>query len=315
MKRIIVKNKFLVAFAFLAIVISSCSKDDDNNNNTPNTIANIVATDADLTTLQAAVVKGNLTATLSGTEPYTLFAPTNTGFENAGITSADLDALSSADVSKLLSYHLIPSTILAAQVPVGPNAKVITQSGDSVFVTNNSNGVFINGVKVVKADIVATNGVVHKIDNVLKPAVGNIVAAAQADTSLSFLVAAIVHASTGDIDVAGLLSGGTILTVFAPDNNAFRAAGFASIDQINAADPNALAGILAYHVVNGRIFSSDLTDGQMPATLAGATVTIGVSSGSVTVKGINNSTAANVAKANIVATNGVIHVIDQVLLP
>ena len=315
MKRQLLKNKFLLAFNFLDVIEISCNKDDDDDNNTPNTISNIVANDGDLSTLEAAVIKGGLVETLNGPGPFTLFAPTNEGFENAGITSDVLSGLSADAVEDILLYHVIPASIPAANVPAGPNAKVVTAGGDSVFVTSNSNGVFINGVKVTDADINATNGIIHKMDYVLLPAVGNIVAAAQADTALSFLVAAVLRASTGSVDIAGILSGSTILTVFAPTNNAFRAAGFTTIDQINAADPDALAGILAYHVLNGRIFSSDLTDGAPAPTLATETVTLGVSNDGVTVKGNSNSTASNVAKANIVATNGVIHVIDQVLLP
>ena len=315
MKKVMLKNKFLLALTFLTVIVASCSKDDDGNDNVPNTISNIVVNDDDLSTLEAAVVKAGLVETLNGPGPFTLFAPTNEGFENAGITSDVLSGLSADAVKNILLYHVIPAAIPAASVPAGPNAKVIAANGDSVFVTSNSNGVFINGVKVETADIAATNGIIHKIGNVLMPAVGNIVEAAQADTSLSYLVAAVLRASTGSIDIAGILSGSNILTVFAPTNNAFRSAGFATIDQINAADPDALAGILAYHVLNGRTFSSDLTDGATAPTLAGgATVTIGVSGG-VTVKGNSNTDASDVLKANIVATNGVIHVIDQVLLP
>ena len=315
MKKLFLKSKVAVFTLCLFVAASSCSKNDDDNN-TPNTIAKVVSDDPDLSTLEGAVVKAGITTILSGPGPLTLFAPTNDGFDNAGISTSDIDAMASDDVKKLLLYHAIPSKILAADVPAGPNAKVITANGDSVFVTNNSKGVFINGVQVVQADISATNGVVHKIDNVLVPASGNIVETAQADTALTFLVAAVVHASTGSVDVAGVLSGSDILTVFAPTNNAFRAAGFTSIDQINAANPDVLAGILVYHVLNGRIFSSDLTDGQVAATLKpGSSVTIGVSSSGVTVKGTTNTSASNVIKANIVATNGVVHVIDQVLLP
>jgi uncharacterized surface protein with fasciclin (FAS1) repeats len=304
-------------FCLLAVTaVVSCSKDDDNNKPPSNTISDVVAADADLSTLESALIKANLTATLSGTGPFTLFAPTNEGFTNAGITSDVLNSISTTDLSNLLLYHVIPSLIPAAGVPAGPNAKVIAANGDSVFVTSNANGVFINGVKVIQADITASNGIIHKTGNVLMPAIGNIVETAQADTSFSYLVAAVLRASTGSVDIAGILSGNDILTVFAPTNNAFRALGFPTIDAINAANPDVLAGILAYHVIEGRIFSSDLSNGIMPATLAGgATVTIGVSASGASVKGTSNTTASNITKANIVATNGVIHVIDQVLLP
>jgi len=305
---------FSCLLAVTAIV--SCSKDDDDGNNpSSNTISDVVAADADLSTLESALVKANLTATLSSTGPFTLFAPTNEGFTNAGITADVLNSISTTDLSNILLYHVIPSAIPAAGVPAGPNAKVIAANGDSVFVTSNANGVFINGIQVIQADISASNGIIHKTGNVLIPAVGNIVETAQADTSFTYLVAAVLRASTGSSDIAGILSGSDILTVFAPTNNAFRAAGFPTIDAINAADPDALAGILTYHVIAGRIFSSDLTNASMPATLGGATVTIGVSTSGATVKGTANATPSNITKANIVATNGVIHVIDQVLLP
>ena len=261
----------------------------------------------------AAVVKANLTATLSGPGPLTLFAPTNEGFDNAGITTADIDAMASSDLEKILLYHVIPSEIFAANVPAGPNAKVITAGGDSVFVTNNSSGVFINGVKVEQADMDATNGVIHKINNVLMPAVGNIVATVQADTTFDFLEAALIHASTGTVDLIDVLSAPDLYTVFAPTNDAFRAMGLTSIDQINAFNPDALAAILLYHVITDRKFSSDLTDGQQ-ITLNTQPITVTTSSG-FTVQGSENETASNVIKANIVATNGVIHVIDQLLAP
>lgn len=313
MKKLISNTKLLVFSLCLFAAVSSCSKDDDDNNNVPNTVAKVVSDDDDLSTLEAAIVKTNLTATLSGPGPLTLFAPTNEGFDNAGITTADIDAMASSDLEKILLYHVIPSEIFAANVPAGPNAKVITASGDSVFVTNNSSGVFINGVQVVQADIDATNGVVHKINNVLMPAVGNIVVTAQADTSFTFLVAALMHASTGTYDLVSILSAPDLHTVFAPTNDAFRAMGLTSIDQINAFNPDALAYILLYHVINDRKFSSDLSDGQQLA-LNTQPVTI-TTSGGFTVKGTKNATASNIIKANIVATNGVIHVIDQVLTP
>ena len=146
MKNQILKNKFLVLTLFVFAAVSSCSKDDDNNNNNaPNTVAKIVSDDADLSTLESAVVKANLTATLSGPGPLTLFAPTNEGFDTAGLSSADIDAMASSDVERLLLYHVIPSEIFAGSVPAGPNEKVITANGDSVFVTNNASYI---GLKV-----------------------------------------------------------------------------------------------------------------------------------------------------------------------
>jgi uncharacterized surface protein with fasciclin (FAS1) repeats len=102
--------------------------------------------------------------------------------------------------------------------------------------------------------------------------------------------------------------------VFAPTNAAFRAAGFATVNDINNADPATLTSILTYHVIAGRIFSSDLTQGAQPTTLNTGKLTISLTGGA-TVKGNSNTVASNIIATNIMATNGVVHVIDRVLLP
>jgi uncharacterized surface protein with fasciclin (FAS1) repeats len=302
-------------FVMAGMVIFSCKKSSSNNTPSgPGTIAAQVSTGSNLTLLYSAVQKAGLAATLSGTGPFTVFAPTDSAFTASGITSSVISSLSAGALDTILLYHTIPSKILSADVPAGPNAKVVTASGDSVFVTNNSNGVFVNGIQVTQANILASNGVIHEIGRVLLPPTGNIVQVASSDTIFSFLVAAVVKASTGSTNVAAILSGGGIFTVFAPTNNAFRAAGFPTIDAINSADANTLTNILTYHVLSGRVFSSDLTQGAQPVTVNGEKVTISLSGGA-TVKGNTNTTASNIIATNIMATNGVVHVIDQVLLP
>ena len=295
------------------VALTSCSKDDSP---TPasTTITAQVSAGSDFTLLKSAVVKANLAATLDGTGPFTVFAPTDDAFAASGISSSVINSLSADQLKTILLYHTLGSKVMAADVPAGPNAKVITAGGDSVFVTKNANGVFVNGVNVVTADIAASNGVIHTMSRVLIPPVGNLVATASADTTFSLLVAAVVRASTGATNVAAVLSGTAPLTVFAPTNNAFRAAGFPDAAAINAADPNTLASILTYHVVPGRVFSSDLTNGASVTTASGGNVTIALGSGA-SVKGSSNTTASNITSTNIMATNGVIHVIDRVLLP
>ena len=302
-------------FAFVGLMsISSCEKDSTDESQ-PSTITSQVVASPDLSTLESAVIKADLAATLEGTGPFTVFAPTNDAFAASGITSAVVGSLTPDQLKKILLYHTLGSKVMAANVPAGPNASVTTAGGDSIFVTNNANGVFVNGIKVASADIAASNGVIHTLPRVLLPPAGNLVQVASADTTFSYLVAAVVRASTGAANVAAVLSANNILTVFAPTNNAFRAAGFATINAINAADPNVLIGILTYHVVPGRVFSSDLVNGAQPGTANGKKVTIGITEAGATVKGNTNTAASNIIAANIMATNGVIHVIDRVLLP
>lgn len=299
----------VLSLSVLVFTVSSCDKDDDAPATPPTITAQVVAS-PDLTLLESAVVKANLAATLDGPGPFTVFAPTDAAFAASGITAATINTLTSAQLQTILLYHTLPAEVFASNVPAGPNAKVITASGDSVFVTRNGTGVFVNGINVTQADIDASNGVIHLLSRVLLPPAGNIVEVAQANPSFTYLVAAVVRAN-----LATALSGPGPLTVFAPTNDAFIAAGFPTIASINAADPAVLAGILTYHVVAGRVFSSDLTNGATPATLNGKTVTIGITGSGATVKGITNTTASNIIGTNVMARNGVVHVIDRVLLP
>ncbi len=304
----------ILSLSLLVFAVSSCDKEDDNTPAAPPTITSQVVAGANLSLLESAVVKANLATTLDGAGPYTVFAPTDDAFAASGITASTINTLTAAQLQTILLYHTLPAEVFAANVPAGPNAKVITASGDSVFVTKNATGVYVNGINVTQADIDASNGVIHLISRVLLPPAGNIVEVAQANSNFSFLVAAVLRASTGSTNVAQILSSGGPFTVFAPTNDAFIAAGFANIAAINAADPNTLASILTYHVIPGRVFSSDLTNGATPATANGATVTIGLTGGA-TVKGKTNTTASNIIGTNIMARNGVVHVIDKVLLP
>jgi len=314
MKKTMYQKAVLAASLFIALC-AGCKKESKPQPPVQgSTITDIVSSNASFSLLKTAVIKAGLATTLSSTGPFTVFAPSDTAFNGSGVGSSVIGALSGDKLKSILLYHTIPSKILAKDVPAGPNAKVVTAGGDSVFVTKNGAGVFVNGVPVTQADILASNGVVHAVARVLMPPVGNLVQSVQADTSLTYLVAAVLRASQGSADLATILSSGGIFTVFAPTNNAFRTAGFATTDAINAANPDDLAAILTYHAISGRIFSSDLTEGAQPVTVNGSKLTISLSGGA-TVKGISNSTGSNITAANIVASNGVIHKIDQVLLP
>lgn len=300
--------------------VISCKKSDDPVTPASNTITDKVIADANLSLLKQAVVRAGLDATLKGTGPFTVFAPDDAGFAASGINAAAINTLTPAQLSTLLLYHTIGSTILAANVPAGPNAKVITASGDSVFVTKNATGVYINGIKVTTADITADNGVIHKIGRVLNPATGNIVETAVA-AGLDSLVKAVTRATSapgGDPTLAGTL-GTAKLTVFAPTNQAFTALLSAlSLTDINQIPVATLLAVLRYHVVGGRAFSSDLSNGAL-TMLAGGSTTINLTNGtggSPTILGSSNSgNKSNIVATNIVCKNGVVHLIDRVLLP
>ncbi len=306
-----------------AVVILSAGCDKDTNETTKNqTITDVVVAADNFSTLETAVARAELQSTLSGPGPFTVFGPDNEAFAASGVTTSAINGLTKQQVSTILLYHTLGSKVLAANAPAGPNQKVVTASGDSVFVTSNSSGVFVNGIKVQQADIVASNGVIHRIGRVLIPPVGNLVATAQAPGSgLDSLVKAVLRATNGPGGNANLVTTlqSAKLTVFAPSNAAFTqlltTLGLDDIDDIPVAT---LIAVLQYHVVPGRVFSSDLTGGSV-TMLAGGYTTISLSDGansgpSITGNG-NGGNKSNIVKANIVATNGVVHVIDRVLLP
>ncbi len=303
----------------LPVVFTSCDKDNDDPPVT-NTITDVVVKNDNFSTLESAVIKANLQGTLSGTGPFTVFAPDNAAFTASGITSTVLGSLTPAQVQSILLYHTISSRILAADVPAGPNAKVVTAGGDSVFVTRNASGVFINGIKVNTADVGADNGVVHVIGKVLMPPTGNIVETAISG-GLDSLVKAVTRATNGpggDPTLAGTLSNAK-LTVFAPTNAAFtQLLSALSLTDINQIPMPTLLAVLRYHVVAGRAFSSDLANGSLPM-LAGGNTTINLTNGagggpSILGNG-NGGNRSNIVATNLVCRNGVVHLIDRVLLP
>lgn len=314
MKRSIVSKIGISTFAVLSMLLFFTSCDKDETNDSPKTITDIATANSNFTLLESAVIKANLAATLSSAGPFTVFAPDDAAFNGSGITSSVIGSLSADQLKDILLYHTLDSKVMAANVPAGPNAAVTTAGGGTLYVTKNSKGVFVNGWKVSTADIAASNGVIHSIERALMPPAGNLVEVAQANNNLTYLVAAVVRASEGSTNVAEVLASDGAFTVFAPTNQAFIDAGFPTIASIQAADPNTLASILTYHVIAARAFSSDLSDGQNLTTVNEAPITVSIGS-NATVKGNSNTSAANINAVNIMASNGVVHVIDKVLLP
>lgn len=312
-------NQSLILLVAGMTIFSSCKKDDNVTAKT-NTIADIVVAGSSLTSLESAVVKANLLGTLSAAGPYTVFAPDDAAFTASGITASVLNSLTATQVKDILLYHTISAKIKAADVPAGPNAKVITAGGDSIFVTKNTNGVFVNGIKVNNPDVAADNGVIHGIEKVLMPAAGNIVETAIA-SKLDSLVKAVTIATTapgGDPTLAATLSSAK-LTVFAPTNSAFtQLLGTLGLDRIENIPVGTLLAVLRYHVVAGRAFSSDLANGNL-SMLAGGNTTVNLTNGTAggpTLTGNGNSgNKSNITATNIICRNGVVHLIDRVLIP
>jgi uncharacterized surface protein with fasciclin (FAS1) repeats len=278
-------------------------------NKLDNTQARNMPRQANFKLLSFAIARAGLANELNDPKfAYTLFAPTDEAFAAIGLGTKD--AISNVPIEKLkaiLLYHVLGSKVLAAQVPSTYTELTMLNNLKS-YIIRNGNNVYINGTPVVSADIAAKNGVVHAIDRVLLPPAGNIVEVAAANPNFTYLVAAVQTAGLVDA-----LSGAGPLTVFAPTNQAFIDAGFPTIASIEAAPASALIPILTYHVVAGRTFSSDLMNGQMLNMLSGGMTTISLTNGAQ-IDGAN-SAPSNIIQTDVMATNGVIHAINRVLLP
>ena len=291
----------------LSTTFLACDKDDDDDSGTSKTITQIVVDDPDFSVLEAAVVKAGLTGALSG-GTLTVFAPDNSAFAAAGITETTINSLPAPALDSILKYHVLGSKVMASGVPASDTVKTLL--GINVYASNNANGVFVNGIKVKEADVQASNGVIHVIEKVLTPPTKTIAQIAAGNPDFSLLVAAVVKAGL----LTAVSSPGKY-TVFAPTNAAFNAGGFASVNDINNAPASVVSNVVKYHVLPTAVFAGDLTANAAPATLQPGTVTIGLTpSANVKVTGSAN-VASGITATNIIATNGVIHVIDRVLLP
>ena len=255
--------------------------------------------------LVAALVKADLVTTLQSDGPFTVFAPTDQAFTDAGIdlstfeTTEDITAL-----ADLLTYHVVSGTVLSTDLTDGMTTAALNM--DDLTFTVNSDGVKVNEATVTSPDVIASNGVIHVIDKVLMPPADlqDIPTIAQGTGVHGALVSALTQAN-----LVSTLQGSGPFTVFAPTDQAFTDAGidltaFTTDEQIAT-----LADILTYHVVSGNVLSTDLTDGMQASAINGDKVSFTVNSEGVKVND------ATVSSADVIASNGVIHVIDKVLMP
>ncbi len=263
-----------------------------------------VAIDNGFTTLVAAVIQAELLPALTNPlSNLTVFAPNNDAFQDladaAGVTIPEL--LSIPELSEILLYHVLGTEVPSSAVTNGAIVQPLSTLNTLKLTATTSGDVYLNQAEVIAVDITASNGVVHVIDAVVLPI--ETVADLAIDNGFSTLVSAVVKAEL----LPALSDPFSEYTVFAPTNQAFSDLATALNTDINGilALPN-LADILLYHVVDGAVFSTQLTNGPVE-TLSGEDVIVSLASG---VK-IND---ANVILADVEADNGVAHVLDKVLL-
>lgn len=278
--------------------------------NESQTLVDIALSNKDFSTLVTALKAAGLVETLSGKGPFTVFAPTNEAFNK--LPKETLQSLlkpeNKEQLASILTYHVVPSKVMSSEVVKVNTAKTV--QGQTIDIKVADGKVRLNGSSnVIKTDIVASNGVIHVIDSVILPTATTpktVVEIAMGDKSFSTLVAAVKAAG-----LAETLMGDGPFTVFAPTNEAFAKLPKETLESLlKPENKEKLKSILLYHVVPGRVVASDVVDLKAAKSAQGQSIEIATANGKVS---LNQS--SNVIKTDIVGSNGVIHVIDTVILP
>jgi transforming growth factor-beta-induced protein len=266
-------------------------------------------------TLAAALGAAGLVETLKGAGPFTVFAPTDAAFAKlpAGTVESLLKPENKGQLQAILTYHVVAGRVPASTVVTLNGKTAKTVNGADVKIKVDGSTVFVNDSKVTTVDVAASNGIIHIIDTVLLPPapaavpVANNAISVAKDAGLTTLVAA--------VDAAGLtatLQGPGPFTIFAPDNTAFALVGQETLaDLLKPANKATLTSILTYHVVAGKFTAADIVKlpGHKLKTINGKELSFRVDG---TKLRVNNSV---VLKGDVIVGNGVVHVIDTVLLP
>lgn len=256
-------------------------------------------------TLAAALKAAGLVETLQGKGPFAVFAPTDDAFAKLpqGTVETLLKPENKPQLIAVLTYHVVAGKVMAADVVKLTAAATV--NGQRVDVKVDGKKVKIDQAEVVATDIACSNGVIHVIDQVILPSTDNIPATATKAGTFETLLAAAKAAGLVDV-----LSADQPLTVFAPTDEAFAKLPAGTVESLLRPENKAqLVSILKYHVVSGRVFSSELLGGVGAKSLQGGLLKVTTTSGNASVNG------AGLVATDIDASNGVIHVIDAVLIP
>jgi len=301
----------LAALSMISLVAACGGSDDDPP---PPNVVQVAQADSRFSILAEAVVAADLAGTLSGPGPYTVFAPTNDAFAalltELGLSKAQLLA-NKPLLTAVLTYHVLPARVTKAQVPAGKPITTVQGGifkvdavGADLVITDGRN----RSAKILVTDVAASNGVVHALDRVILPADKTLVQTAQALPDFSILVEAVVAA-----DLAGTLSGTGPFTVFAPSNAAFAdlLTELGITKEALLANKPLLTSVLTYHVLPSRVLKADVPVGAPVTTVNGKTFSVTPALAIIDGRG----RSARITSTDVLASNGVIHVLDKVILP
>lgn len=326
----------ITLLSITALLLFSCDKRDQFIAFPPGINENVseIAAARGLTIFANAIKIAKMDTAFDYLGQYTIIAPTDAAFTAVGITNANLNTIPEATLRTVLRNHILPGRTASFSFLPGPNSPLGNINRDFIYTSTyvptspavgSFVGVYFNGDKVVSTDLLANNGIIHTINGVMFPATGNLTATLALNPNLSYLAAAINTAG-----LTTLNTGTAAITLLAPDNAAFIAAGYPTIASITAASPTTLSAILRLHVIpaasvpvaigNGRLFTPDFRAGTY-ASLNGP-ITTTISGTTAAFRGAGNTADATITTPDLLfrtnISNGassVMHVVNRVLLP
>ncbi|MCC3159392.1 fasciclin domain-containing protein [Hymenobacter sp. 15J16-1T3B] len=324
---------FLPILGISAALLTGCNKNAETNPS----IAGIAVANDDFSVLEDAAVRGGVVGILSNRNPndpqgnYTVFAPNNDAFARLGLRSApDLLVLNKDFLTNTLFYHVTGGTLAGGSLRPATAPSPSAFQGVTRRFISRGGSTYVNGSRILATDVRASNGTVHVVDKVLLATNANIVGSAVAMSQgqvfvkpeLTFLVEAVLYA-----DLAATLSSAGPFTVFAPTDQAFRnlltvlnvqpgsPSGYIPSD-VRKLPKNTVTAVLLQHALPGARFTPELPENATAGSAGGGDVTFGpFVDGTLTVKAASNATPAKMVIPDIQCTNGIVHVIDGVLVP
>ncbi len=315
--------------ATLLLSLFACKKDKEDavpGTDSNNLLYVIEDNKFNFSYFNTALTVTNFGSTLTAQGPLTVLIPDNNAFQRAGYNSIDMVSQESGLVLRnMVQYHTLNGRWQLDKLPFRFNQQITTVAGTQLFVTHWVKGkdtiITINGTRVTAQNMPASNGLIQVINAVMQPLTQDKISdAVAADPSLTFFNAALQQA-----DMKTLLRGDGPFTIFAPNNDAFKNAGFPSTDSIRNTDPAVLKSILQFHILNNRRFvydyvlSTGANNTSSQTMLNNSTTKVnllynGVDYTGITIQGAGNSSPCQLLKSNVLANNGVLHVIDKLLM-
>jgi len=304
-----------LSVAGLLILVLSCNKDNSPGiSSQTSSLSQVLAYGNNTTIFYSAVQKAGLDSTFSGPSIFTLLVPNDLACTQSGYPKSVIDGFTRDEARQWVLYQTYAGGFLTAESFIGKiEEKLVMANGDSVFISGDSNRTYVNGYEMTNSELLANNGVMLAQQYVVLPPTLTLEQMIGSDTSLSFLYQAIQLASPVPDTLANVLSVGGPFTMLAPDNDAFRSAGYSSTADLDTANPDSLRNMILLGMIPTRLFSYDIADSSTYQSLADSTLIFYFSGLEPSVQVLGSSISAGFVSSNQMAINGVMFKIDSLL--